>query len=162
MPTPTMESSARGESITRSAPNFSNRPMVARKTPPRAPTSSPTMNTRSSRSSSSSMACRRPSISVMSAMPDIFHIDREAALLQAGIGRLGGQADRLIHLVLGPSLELFLGLVVQGPEHQQPIAEAGHRILGLHRFHFLARPVAAVIVVGGVRGHAVHQDRKSV
>src|SRR4030067_692142 len=140
MPTPTMESPASGESIPRSAPYFSNRPMVARKPPPRAPTSSPTMNTRSSRPSSSSMAWRRPSMSVMSAMPDIFHIDREAALVQAGIGCLGGQADRLIHLVLGPSLDLLLGLVVQGPEHQQPIPEASRRILCPHRSPLLAQP----------------------
>src|SRR3990170_2168213 len=156
MPTPTMESSASGESITRSAPYFSNRPMVARKTPPRGPTSSPTMNTRSSRPSSSSMAWRRPSISVMSAMPDILRVHREATLLQAGIGCLGRQADRLFHLLLGPGLDLLLGLVVQCSEPHQPVAEAGHRILRLHRFHFLARTVATVIVVRGVRGHAVH------
>src|SRR3990172_8195178 len=59
IPTPTIDSSANGESITRPAPYFSNNPWVALNTPPRGPTSSPTINTRSSRANSSSIARRR-------------------------------------------------------------------------------------------------------
>src|SRR5438874_1562677 len=48
MPWPTIEDSASGVSITRSSPNFSTKPSVARNTPPRVPTSSPMISTRSS------------------------------------------------------------------------------------------------------------------
>src|SRR6266516_2677855 len=46
--TPTMEDSASGVSITRISPNSSKNPAVTRNTPPRAPTSSPRIRTRSS------------------------------------------------------------------------------------------------------------------
>ena len=51
--TPTMEDSASGVSMTRSGPNSSMKPSVTRNTPPRTPTSSPRMITRSSRRNSS-------------------------------------------------------------------------------------------------------------
>src|SRR2546428_6397000 len=49
MAAPTMPASASGVSITRSAPNSSIRPTVARNTPPNLPTSSPRTTTRGSR-----------------------------------------------------------------------------------------------------------------
>src|SRR6056297_2668399 len=49
-----MAASESGVSITRSGPNRSNRPCVARNTPPRLPTSSPSTTTASSRSMSAS------------------------------------------------------------------------------------------------------------
>src|SRR6188474_3367034 len=49
MAVPTMPASASGVSITRSGPNSSYRPEVARKTPPNLPTSSPRTTTRLSR-----------------------------------------------------------------------------------------------------------------
>src|SRR6266516_868886 len=48
MATPTIEDSASGVSMTRFSPNSSRNPAVARNTPPRAPTSSPRTNARSS------------------------------------------------------------------------------------------------------------------
>src|SRR5688572_30501392 len=48
MATPTIEDSARGVSITRSSPNSCMKSAVTRNTPPRAPTSSPRISTRSS------------------------------------------------------------------------------------------------------------------
>src|SRR5262249_48643980 len=45
---PMMPASASGVSITRSAPNSSYRPLVARNTPPNLPTSSPSTTTRGS------------------------------------------------------------------------------------------------------------------
>src|SRR5438105_2800397 len=67
MATPTMHDSARGVSRTRASPNLPWRPSVARKTPPFLPTSSPNTQTRSSRSISSSIASRMPSIRVLTA-----------------------------------------------------------------------------------------------
>ena len=53
---PAIDDSARGVSITRDSPNSSRKPSVARKTPPLAPMSSPSMNTLSSRRISSLIA----------------------------------------------------------------------------------------------------------
>src|SRR5437660_846507 len=53
MAAPTMPASASGVSMTRSAPNSSTSPTVARKTPPNLPTSSPSTTTRGSRRISS-------------------------------------------------------------------------------------------------------------
>src|SRR6185295_5241105 len=49
MAVPTIPDSARGVSTQRSGPNSSNRPRVARNTPPKRPTSSPSTTTRGSR-----------------------------------------------------------------------------------------------------------------
>src|SRR6188768_161376 len=58
MPTavPMIPDSARGVFMTRSSPNLSRSPSVARKTPPRRPMSSPRTQTRSSRAISSERA----------------------------------------------------------------------------------------------------------
>src|SRR6266540_6834760 len=53
--TPTIDDSASGVSMMRSGPNSSMNPSVARNTPPRTPTSSPSTITRSSRRSSPSI-----------------------------------------------------------------------------------------------------------
>ena len=58
---PTIAASLIGVSITRDAPNRSTKPSVTLNAPPYAPTSSPSRNTRSSRSISSNMPSRRAS-----------------------------------------------------------------------------------------------------
>ena len=65
---PAIEDSANGVSITLSSPYFSKSPSVARKTPPRTPTSSPRMNTESSLAISSEIASFIASIRFFSVM----------------------------------------------------------------------------------------------
>src|ERR1700683_228738 len=65
---PTMAVSLMGVSITRSRPNFESSPSVALKAPPYTPMSSPIATTAWSRTISSNIACRIPSIIVMGAM----------------------------------------------------------------------------------------------
>src|SRR6202162_4448908 len=65
---PTIAVSLMGVSITRSQPNFASNPSVALKAPPYTPMSSPIATTAGSRSISSNIACRIPSIMVIGAM----------------------------------------------------------------------------------------------
>src|SRR3990172_8802118 len=150
MPTPMIDNSARGESMIRPGPYFSNSPWVARKTPPRGPTSSPTMNTRSSWASSSSIACRSAWISVPSATANVLDIDRIGRLGDVRIGRRLGEPDgvldgrRRIRLQLGFDLlgeDLFLA---------QGFLEGAQRIGRLHRLDLIPRPIGSIVVVGGV------------
>jgi len=65
---PMMPASASGVSITRSAPNSSYRPLVARNTPPNLPTSSPSTTTRWSVRICSCSALRTASMMFMTGM----------------------------------------------------------------------------------------------
>src|SRR5437588_675579 len=69
MPTPTIPDSARGVSSTRASPNSSYRPSVARNTPPRGPTSSPSTITRSSAAMRSRSVWRTVSTTLRSTPP---------------------------------------------------------------------------------------------
>src|SRR5512135_3008504 len=156
MPTPMMESSASGESITRSGPYLSSSPTVARNTPPRAPTSSPTIKTWSSRPSSSSMAWRMPSIKVISATAHLLGINRVGAFFDGRVGGRFGVLDSLIDQDFGFGFHIFLilgrqqaGLLEGGASHNQ-------WIVLFVLFDLLAGAVGAVIIVGGMGGDAVH------
>src|SRR3989337_3816558 len=148
IPTPTIDSSANGESITRPAPYFSNNPWVALNTPPRGPTSSPTINTRSSRANSSSIACRRPSMRVISGMGDVLGVDRIGAFGYLRVGCTFGELDRLIDLLPCPRIHLHHRLRCQEPLVQELRGEAIQRITRSPLRDFLPRTVASVIVVG--------------
>src|SRR3989304_2076068 len=151
IPTPTMDSSASGESITRSSPYFSNSPMVARKTPPRLPTSSPTINTLSSRPNSSSIAWRMASIRVISATTHLLGIHREHGVRYVRVVGLLGKLHRIIHHFFDPRFHLFqFGLGEQDPAFQG-LSGNGQRIRFFGLVNFLARAVGAVIVIRGMR-----------
>src|SRR5690606_3041705 len=168
MPIPTMLNSASGESITRFGPYLSYSPMVARNTPPRGPTSSPVMNTRSSRASSSSIASRIAPINVISAMlvccssaasccrcqPGLCvfvhrceHIAER--LLQWRVRGLLCEALRLVNLLPGTRLDLVDLVVVQDAPLQQVRLKALDRVALLPLLHLLPRAVGPVVVVGG-------------
>src|SRR5438093_9106049 len=91
MATPTIEDSASGVSITRSSPNSSRNPAVTRKTPPRAPTSSPRTTTRSSAFISS----HRVSWMVWTTFFSVMWL----RLVRGRFGR-GGLAARALHRVV--------------------------------------------------------------
>src|SRR6185436_14284302 len=116
--------------------------------PPRWPTSSPVMNTRSSRPSSSSMPCRMASMSVISAMRGSFVVERRVDVLgrgRVGIGRGQGKLHRVVHLghSLGLQVGLLLGRQVAGGF--QVAAEELHRVALLPLFHFVAGAIGAVV-----------------
>src|SRR3989304_4554409 len=113
MPTPMIDNSARGESMIRPGPYFSNSPWVARKTPPRGPTSSPTMKTRASPASSPSLAWRKASIKVISATADILDVHRKGGLANLRErGRLG-ESNRVVDGGDGLLLHRTFGLLGQ-------------------------------------------------
>ncbi len=70
--TPTIEASASGVSTTRCGPNSSRKPLVMRKTLPRAPTSSPMIRTRSSRTSASCSVARTASTLFITVEPVVW------------------------------------------------------------------------------------------
>src|ERR1700716_383644 len=108
MATPTMQDSARGVSSTRSPPKRPCRPSVGRKTPPFLPTSSPSTQTRSSRSISSWSASLRPSISVLTATspPLLEHVLEQ--VLSTRRRRPLGDLDRLVDLGRAALLDLLV------------------------------------------------------
>src|SRR5574337_1231783 len=113
---PAMVVSSSGVSNTRHSPNFSDRPCVARNTPPLTPTSSPSTTTDGSRFISYASACVTPSIKVICAMSvtSLFQCLRLGPLRrqirrQFGEGVIEHRSDRLragfqvgIHLVVHP------------------------------------------------------------
>src|SRR5438105_4047226 len=127
MATPTMHDSASGVSSTRSSPNLACRPSVARKTPPFLPTSSPSTQTRSSRSISSSSASRMPSIRVLTAI---------SALPPRGGGSPKGRRGGRTHPL---NLEHVLEQVVRGRRRR--------RLGGLHRLVHLGGAVLLDLLV---------------
>src|SRR5947209_13751836 len=88
MPAPTIRPSAMGVSRTRVSPNSRSRPCVTAYEPPQMPTSSPMINTRSSRVISSRSASRIASRYVISAMLLVTPIDVD--VLEERLGRWGG------------------------------------------------------------------------
>src|SRR5438309_8732720 len=139
--TPTMHDSARGVSRTRASPNLPYRPSVARKTPPFLPTSSPSTQTRSSRSISSSSASRMPSIRVLTAIsalplptPRDQRISRGPRVRGGGSPK-GGRGGRTHHL----NLEHVLEQVVRGRRRR--------RLGGLHRLVHLGGAVLLDLLV---------------
>src|SRR5512144_3102500 len=166
---PTIPVSFSGVSITRSGPNFSHSPSVARKTPPFFPTSSPRTTTRGSRSISPAMASRTAWTSVIVAMassltagqpcpllgevPGHFGVHiLDKRLLRDGRGRLacphrpGDLVPRLPGHPLG-------GRVVDKAQALQVPGEAAQRVLLLPRVDLLPRPIARRVVGRRVRAH---------
>src|ERR1044071_2798980 len=152
---PTMPASASGVSITRSAPNSSYRPLVARNTPPNLPTSSPSTTTRGSARIWVCSALRTASMMFMVGMRSLLltragsgravRFELGALLAQVprhvlvdvveqGRGRRRGLALRggdggedLVGAALG---ELGLPALAPQPEVAQVAAQAVQRILG--------------------------------
>src|SRR4051812_28580761 len=159
--------SASGVSITRSAPNSSCRPLVALKTPPITPTSSPRMNTRSSRRISSASAlviasiyvesaigswvsllfagwgrcAARPCLAVQFAFADAERIHVIERLFRLRIRRVLGELHRFLDLLVDRcqllSLELIGPHVVLG---EIPLHRRD-RVLRLPLFHFFRRAI---------------------
>src|SRR5512147_2605958 len=129
----------------RCGPYFSNSPWVARNTPPRGPTSSPTRKTRSSRASSSSIACRRPSMSVISATADVLDEHGIRGFRHVGVRRRFSEGDGLLHLLARLRIEGGIGLLGQYLAREQPVAEGGQRVTGLHRLDLVPRAVGPVV-----------------
>src|SRR5271157_173574 len=154
-PTPMMDASARGESMIRFGPYLSYRPAVARKTPPRLPTSSPTMKTSGSRASSSSRARRMASIKVISGMTDLLGINGMQGILHRRVRRSRGVRYRLIdhrHRFPFQFFHLFPGQDLSG---LQGTLGDQQGIVFLMLLDLLPGTVGAVVIVGGVRGQAV-------
>src|SRR5690606_30006924 len=123
MATPTMADSAMGVSITRSSPNSSSRPWVARKTPPRTPTSSPSTITDGSARISSARASRTACTTLITAIhapPSTgnrlrLRVDVGRQILHRRIGRRLRVGDGIVHRRLHPGRDGLLGPLVQHP-----------------------------------------------
>src|SRR5439155_11575913 len=154
MATPTMHDSARGVSSTRASPNLPCRPSVARNTPPFLPTSSPSTQTRSSRSISSSSASRMPSIRVLTATsrPRPEHV-LEQVIRPRRRGGFSG-LDRLINLRGTVLLELLVVGLGDDRLLEEVGAEALDRVAAQERLELFLRAVAPLVVVRRMRGEA--------
>src|SRR5918996_228312 len=142
--TPAMVVSSNGVSSTRSSPNFSCRPWVARNTPPLTPTSSPSTTTRSSSLIARASARLMPPIRVVSGMV----ASPGCRDLLLGIGRRQDRIEMVEHrfrrhwrrrqIALDRSIDLAVDLVDQplfgilgpGAGGAEVAAQAGDRVLG--------------------------------
>src|SRR5512134_2408308 len=164
MPTavPTMPPSARGVSMTRSAPNSSCRPCVARNTPPNLPTSSPSTTTSGSRRISSRSASLTAWITFIVGTG----IPPRSRVGVAGVRHARIRGDRLLQLPeLLPLLPERLGVHV--------LEQALQRRLGRERLRLLqraldllanARPqlLLRLVVVQPARGEVPAQAQDGV
>src|SRR5690348_16012038 len=171
--TPAMVVSSSGVSSTRSSPNFSCRPTVARNTPPLTPTSSPSTTTESSCCISYASAWVTASIRVMAAMSvrSFFQRERKVALLfqvrrDLGEGVVEHRGHRLhlafeigIHFVVHPLVALVLQrlflLLVPGLVRFEVHAQALDRILLPGVLDLVLAAIAAGVVGGGVVAQAI-------
>src|SRR5882724_3888778 len=155
--------SASGVSITRSAPNSSCNPLVALKTPPITPTSSPRMNTRSSRRISSAKAlviasiyvesaigrgslslfaagrrrcAARPCLAVQFAVADAERIHMVQRLFRFGIRRVLGKLHRFLDLLIDLRQQVFLEFVGPHVVLGEITLHRRDRVLCLPLFHF--------------------------
>src|SRR5665213_2679219 len=142
--TPAITVSAIGMSTTRAAPKRSNKPSVARKTPPSLPTSSPRTRTCSSRAISSASASRTASITVSSRIGVLRHRRWIAERLR--LRPLGSLRRK----------RCVLGVDLRGELRRDERARAGERIARRAlRLELGAVAVARVVVIRGVR-HEPH------
>src|SRR5690625_1940993 len=172
MPTaaPMIAASERGVSITRSGPYFSKRFSVARKTPPRLPTSSPRTTMRSSLPISSSsvraMVCtmfwvlnllllRAKSLLLLAQEVGDFGEDVLEHPLERHLARLLGLLLGGLLLLLNAGEELLLLLLVPQALVLEEAPVAGQGIALAPRLHLLLWTVTAVVVGGRVRTVAV-------
>src|SRR5918997_5545510 len=155
MAAPAIKLSASGVSSTLEGPNSSWSPCVTRKTPPARPTSSPmTMTVSSARISSASpswMACKR----FFSAISLTLRVDALERLFGVGVGRFFRVVARLGDLGFDPTLDLFLPVLIEEAVLHQVLLEADYRVLQPPLLDLLALAIPAVVVVRGVRRHAV-------
>src|SRR5215469_16653390 len=156
MATPTMPDSARGVSSTLASPNRACRPSVARNTPPFLPTSSPSTQTRPSRSISSVSASRTPSIRVLIAISG--RLREQVPLQVGGVRRLRRLRlpDGLLHLGRALLLEPLVVVVGEQVLVHQVVPEPLDRVAAQEGLQLLLRPVPALVVVGRVRREAGH------
>src|SRR5210317_1414643 len=179
MPTamPAIIASASGVSMTLSAPCFRCSPLVARKTPPLTPTSSPRTTTLSSCPSSQSSAAVTASTSVSSAMsvgasaprrdPDsveLFLQPRRQAGKQmhehlCGIrvrsGKIGRDSGSDASFAF--ALQFLFSAIVPPPPRGQISAQTNHGLYLARMFDLFGVAIAAGIVGGGVVADAVGQ-----
>src|SRR3954452_24907858 len=153
--TPTMPDSARGVSITRRSPNSCRNPSVMRKTPPRTPTSSPRTTTRSS----VAIASWRVSFTAVTRLTSaIVSLSEDVVAERTGvwIGSRPCLGDR------GVELRLHLGAYPvdrRSVDHllrsDVGLEQVEGVVMRLRLLDLLARAVAPVVVVGGVREEPV-------
>src|SRR5687768_10109484 len=99
---PMMPASASGVSITRSPPNSSYRPDVARNTPPNLPTSSPRTTTRGSRRIWVRSASRTASMMFMTGIGYLRGLERPGSVVVRRLGALlGAEPSELLGQVPG-------------------------------------------------------------
>src|SRR5919109_416572 len=156
--TPAMRHSSRGVSMTRSSPNSSRKPIVTLKTPPRAPTSSPSTTIRSSRLISSRSVSWRVCtkvFSVTSALRGAVGVDVTFGALGLGKGRLLCDADALGDLRFGSFAQLGYPSFVEDVDGPKVTLEHRDGILLPPLLDFLTRPVGAVVVVRRVGVEAI-------
>src|SRR4051812_16557841 len=107
---PMMPASASGVSITRSAPNSSYRPLVARNTPPNLPTSSPSTTTRGSARIWVCSALRTASMMFMVGMRSLLRtLAGSGRVLRLEVGALLAQVPR----------HVLVDVVEQGPDRRR-------------------------------------------
>src|SRR6185436_11798588 len=170
--TPAIAVSASGVSITRSGPKRCWRPAVARKTPPFAPTSSPSTTTDSSRSSSWASAMLTASMRFFSAMGIFFaQANGKRPLLLERLGHLRVQViehvlgrprgrgfvrgHRLRHLAGALVLQRLLLVLVPVAVLRQVIAQPRDRLDLPRRVHAFGVAVARRVVGRRVIAQAI-------
>src|ERR687891_235957 len=150
MARPTMEDSASGVSITRVSPNSSRKSAVARNTPPRAPTSSPMIRTRSFSFIFSHSVSWIVWTMFFSAISGLLGEDVAKGRLRLGIWRV----PRLVHALVHLSLQLFPDrfdlVVVHDAGLLQVAGERGDGVLLLGLLDLLAGAIGPVVIVGGM------------
>ena len=180
MPMPMIDDSASGVSSTRSAPNAAASPSVARNTPPRGPTSSPSTTTRSSAARRSCWVWRTVSTMFRSVVRPVSagsaaratgwspcavghapeRPERAGEDLRVGVGGLGeglglGPLGGLVDLRLHLGLEAVLVGLRQQALLDEVLLHLPQRVLLPPGLDLLARAVGAVVVVGRVGHEAV-------
>src|SRR5512146_708218 len=155
---PTIPASASGVSMTRSAPNRSHSPSVARKTPPFFPMSSPSSTMRGSRSISSRSALWIACTSVIVAtgsplhrhpgpLPLLLEVPRHLGVdvLDQALRRNGGSGlacgDGALHLLAGFVEDRLLFRIVEQPPPLEMDGEPPDRVLFPPRLDLLRGPV---------------------
>src|SRR5215469_2638584 len=172
---PAMSPSASGVSRTRSAPNRSSRPSVARNTPPSAPTSSPSTRTEASSAIARPSARLTAWTSVISGIAASLarQVERRPALLgkipwQAFIGEVEYRLDRLRRrrkIGLSSAFDrqrdfaeqLLLVRLAPHPSGNEIVAQSRDRLFRPARTDLRAAAIAARIVGGRVIAEAIGQ-----
>src|SRR5438094_2659968 len=139
-------------SSTRCSPNRCWRPSVALKTPPFRPTSSPRMQTRSSRSISSYSASRTACTRLRSGIGIYLPAERPWVGVSRSLRRLGGSLALAVDLLA----KAGIGLGRQPAPLHQRIPHPGDRITRGFRSELCRIAVGPLVIIGGMRLQAQH------